>query len=275
MAAYFLGIGINDYPGTGSDLTGCVNDAIDWRNAMSKFAKSGSLLTDRTATKKNIIAAVKNLLRQLKSGDWAVITYSGHGTWVPDNDGDELDGRDECFVPYDWDNLIRDDEVHTLLQDRPAGTFVFLVSDSCNSGSVFRFASGLKGTDAPPRLRFLPPDVVLGGNKKLRKDAGSEREKAARIAKRVRASTPIISPGVVHFAGCRDVEFSYDASFNNRPNGAFTYAALDALRSATKRTTFNSWMTAIKRVLPSRSYPQTPLINARPSESSLLLPFLK
>ena len=27
---FALCIGINDYPGTGSDLSGCVNDANDW-----------------------------------------------------------------------------------------------------------------------------------------------------------------------------------------------------------------------------------------------------
>ena len=30
MAKHALCIGINDYPGTGSDLSGCVNDANDW-----------------------------------------------------------------------------------------------------------------------------------------------------------------------------------------------------------------------------------------------------
>ena len=30
-----LCIGINDYPGTGSDLAGCVNDANDWAEALA------------------------------------------------------------------------------------------------------------------------------------------------------------------------------------------------------------------------------------------------
>ena len=29
-----LHIGINDYPGTGSDLSGCINDANDWREML-------------------------------------------------------------------------------------------------------------------------------------------------------------------------------------------------------------------------------------------------
>ena len=38
MTKFALCIGINDYPGTDSDLAGCVNDANDWAAA---FAKRG------------------------------------------------------------------------------------------------------------------------------------------------------------------------------------------------------------------------------------------
>ena len=34
MTKRALCIGINDYPGTGSDLAGCVNDANDWGDAL-------------------------------------------------------------------------------------------------------------------------------------------------------------------------------------------------------------------------------------------------
>ncbi|MGE5839594.1 MAG: caspase family protein, partial [Deltaproteobacteria bacterium] len=36
MAKRALCIGINDYPGTGSDLAGCVNDANDWAVLLKK-----------------------------------------------------------------------------------------------------------------------------------------------------------------------------------------------------------------------------------------------
>ncbi len=38
MAKNALCIGINDYPGTGSDLAGCVNDANDWAAALAAKA---------------------------------------------------------------------------------------------------------------------------------------------------------------------------------------------------------------------------------------------
>jgi hypothetical protein len=34
MAKTALCIGINDYPGTANDLSGCINDAQDWANTL-------------------------------------------------------------------------------------------------------------------------------------------------------------------------------------------------------------------------------------------------
>jgi metacaspase-1 len=57
-------------------------------------------------------------------------------------------------------------------------------------------------------------------------------------------------------AGCKDPEYSYDASFNGRPNGAFTRVAIDALRK--NPATPKAWMTDIRTKLPTEIYPQTP-----------------
>jgi metacaspase-1 len=62
-------------------------------------------------------------------------------------------------------------------------------------------------------------------------------------------------------SGCRDLEYSYDAHFGGRPNGAFTYVALAALRDLPANATYADWMSAIARQLPSQDYPQTPGID--------------
>jgi hypothetical protein len=59
-------------------------------------------------------------------------------------------------------------------------------------------------------------------------------------------------------SGCRDTEYSYDASFNGRPNGAFTFVALQALKSLAATATYRDWYTAIRQKLPTAEYPQTP-----------------
>ncbi len=59
-------------------------------------------------------------------------------------------------------------------------------------------------------------------------------------------------------SGCQDVEYSYDAWFSSRPNGAFTFVALATLAKLPKEATYQDWYKAIRKVLPSQQYPQSP-----------------
>src|SRR4030042_3457117 len=108
-----LCIGINDYPGTGSDLAGCVNDAKDWAAALRRHGFTVTKILDKQATGASIRNGIKALVTQAKRGDLVVIQYSGHGSFVPDEDGDEPDGTDGCLCPYDIrpNAPITDDEV--------------------------------------------------------------------------------------------------------------------------------------------------------------------
>jgi hypothetical protein len=63
-------------------------------------------------------------------------------------------------------------------------------------------------------------------------------------------------------AGCRDNEYSYDAVFAKRPNGAFTFVALRALRLLNAGATYADWYKMIRRGLPSEDYPQRPQLGA-------------
>ncbi|WP_366938088.1 caspase family protein, partial [Sulfurovum sp.] len=53
-----LHIGINEYPGTGSDLSGCVNDADDWREALEKRDFLTTSLLNGEAKKSDMIEAI-------------------------------------------------------------------------------------------------------------------------------------------------------------------------------------------------------------------------
>lgn len=46
---YALCIGINDYPGTQSDLADCVNDANDWKKALKSRGFEVTTLLDKKA----------------------------------------------------------------------------------------------------------------------------------------------------------------------------------------------------------------------------------
>ena len=132
-----LHIGINDYPGTGSDLSGCVNDANDWREAMEALDFQATSYLDGQATKTNMHEAISKIVGDTGQNDIAVITYSGHGTWVSDQDGDESDGRDEALCPHDitQGEILTDDELYEIFSERKRGARIIFVSDSCHSGT--------------------------------------------------------------------------------------------------------------------------------------------
>jgi len=252
---YALCIGINDYPGTDSDLSGCVNDANDWGAALQKRGFTVAKMLNKTATGRNMRDAIKAVVSQASAGDTVLIQYSGHGSYVPDQNGDEPDGVDECLCPYDLSKgLITDDELFDLYNAKKSGVRVVMISDSCHSGTVARFAPimtppTIKGGKAPQRkVRFLPPAAFL-----------SKREVAKLGARRAsRSSSPPGRFASLLMSGCQDTEFSYDAIFQGRPNGAFSFVALRALASLPSQATFNDWHKAIRRLLPSQQYPQSP-----------------
>jgi len=257
MAKNALCIGINDYPGTGSDLAGCINDANDWKAALEQRGFRVQSLLNEQATKQAMQQAIKRLVQSAQPGDLLVITYSGHGSWIPDTDQDEPDARDEVLCPYDiaQKRPLTDDELYDIFAERKRGVRIVMISDSCHSGSVTRMPGVRGGTDAP-RVRFLPPEHFLS---------------PADLRKAARQATPRVSGaprpfGGVLLSGCQDTEYSYDATFNRRPNGAFTYFALKALSDIPADASYRDWYQAIRAELPNQSQPQTPNFGGTPSQ---------
>jgi hypothetical protein len=250
MTKRALCVGINDYPGTNSDLRGCVNDARDWANELTRRGYTVDTLLDKEASRAGIVDALTALIDSAGSGDSRVFTFSGHGSWLPDEDGDEDDDRDEMLCPHDINRrqYLMDDDLAEIFARKATGVSLFFVSDSCHSGTVARFRPPFdpRARETAPLPRFLPPATFL-------KDADS-------LAALTRAvATPRVSrqkyPAVL-LAGCRDFEYSYDAYFNGRPNGAMTAVALQALKN--NPGTPRKWVSEIRKHLPSAVHPQTP-----------------
>ena len=255
MALSAICIGINDYPGTQSDLHGCVNDANDWANELRRRGFEASTLLDKRATGAEIRKRIVNLVTGAKPGDTVVVQFSGHGSFVPDESGDEPDGTDECICPSDTGRgYITDDELFELFAAKENGVQIVMISDSCHSGTITKFAPvttppTTAGKAAPQRkVRFLPPANFLN-----RKDLGSLGAKRA-----LRRSSPPGRHAALTLSGCQDAEFSYDGFFLGRPNGVFSYVALEALKSLPAVATYRQWHEAIRRKLPSPQYPQSP-----------------
>ena len=225
-------VGINNYPGIFNDLKGCVNDAKDWSAWLQGLGFEVSLMLDSQATRTNVKAALQGLVNTTNAGDVAVFTYSGHGTQVTDFSSDEDDPYDEAICLYDG-NVI-DDELRVILEGLHRQATLVVISDSCFSGSVTRIA----GEKAIPR--FIPPTVSTAG----------------RTARRSFLLPEAIMPEIL-VTGCSDSEYSYDAEFNGRPNGAMTALALSVIRQ-NPNATYREFYTGLRALLPSEDYPQAP-----------------
>ncbi|MGH7149130.1 MAG: caspase family protein [Planctomycetota bacterium] len=245
-----LCVGINDYPGTGSDLGGCVNDAKDWKSVLETRGFAATLLLDGEATRSRMVEELQGLVAGAPAESTLIFTYSGHGSWLPDDEGDEPDGRDEMLCPHDVaeGQYLMDDDLALLFAEKTPGTRLFFISDSCHSGTVARLQPPLfpEAAATHPRPRFLPPATFL----KSPKDQ-SRLRRIALLGRSSRQKYPALLA-----AGCRDVEYSYDAVFNGRPNGAFTRVALEVLKKGPR--TPREWMTEIRKHLPTATYLQTP-----------------
>ena len=125
MAKKAVLIGIN-YPGTKAELRGCVNDVRRMYKCLVErygFAEEDITVlidTDDSYTKptgKIIRKALADLVGSADSGDVLVVHYSGHGTRLPAETGEDDDtGYDECIVPCDM-NLITGELLSFVIED--------------------------------------------------------------------------------------------------------------------------------------------------------------
>jgi hypothetical protein len=165
-------VGINKFANYSQfTLNGCVNDAKDmaalYKDLLDFKTRDMTILTDAQATKANIMAKLKAMVADARAGKlgYLVFSLSSHGTQMNDTSGDEPDGKDEAFVPYDiaekrgkWDpsHIISDDELHDLLVQLPANVLLKVYLDTCHSGSGLHGAEF--GLHAPKPRYIAPPD---------------------------------------------------------------------------------------------------------------------
>jgi hypothetical protein len=265
--AHIATIGI-DYRGTPNQLAGCIADATTWGQWARPFAKRTLDRIEGDATLNGIVDVVRDLFSQLKAGDLAIITRSGHGTKVPDRSNDEADGQDEAFVPYDYrNNLLLDDQYRDLLATRPQGTYVMLIDDFCHSGTAARGFIRQHLEAIPGMPRYVPFHSLEGEMC----PAVVARLCSPRV--KSRGGLESIDEGVIQITGCLDTEFSYDANFDGKPNGAATYYLNRAYRTLPQGGTFNQWYKALKTYLPKiGKYPQTPQLNASEAMKEWVVP---
>lgn len=231
MARRAICVGINRFAKFPQfELRGCVNDAKDMaalaRSLLGFKAKEVSVLTDAQATKAAILAKLKAAVADAKAGklSYLLFSLSSHGTQLADPSGDEPDGMDEAFVPYDiaqkgdaWDpaHIISDDELHDLFVQLPSTVLLEVFLDTCHSGS------GLRGAEFSlnaPRARYVaPPAGEFQGAVRQRSVRGFTLGAPDAAAREVAGAHHVL------WTGCKSNQTSADAYFDGRYSGAFTY----------------------------------------------------
>lgn len=242
-----LCVGINDYPGSSNDLQGCVNDARDWSGLLkTRFTfDSVKTLLDSQATASNVKNELQSLISNSKAGDIIVFTYSGHGTTVSDDNGDEEDRLDEAICCYD--NIVRDDELRKIISTTPSGVKLTIISDSCHSGTITREFlikenSIAKAGRPAPKPRYMPSPI------------------STRSKKAIQADKPFLSQEnmiEILLTGCRNIEYSYDANIKGKFMGAMSSSAIEIIK-ANPTTTWNEFYKELRKILPSKRFRQTP-----------------
>jgi hypothetical protein len=152
MKKKWLGVALDIYddPDNGRNLVAC-NKAINgWRNLLENqfgfehiATKTNSPITDKNATRSNVLMALENMVESASENDIHVFVFVGHGDFQKDSFSilqDELlfehnDCHDEKILLFGPDQ-ITDDELRALLNKNPKkGLFIFIF-DCCYAGNI-------------------------------------------------------------------------------------------------------------------------------------------
>lgn len=236
--------GINNYPGTNRDLKGCVNDANEWSKLLREtYGFRVTTLLDKQVTHENFTETLGNYIADSRAGDYIVGTYSGHGTHVPDQKGDESDGRDEALCLYD--GFLIDDVIRDMFKALHPEAHLTFISDSCHSGTLTRQFMNLMSFEDMPMPRYMPPEDDDEAFSTRGSDIGS------------RIFHPEEGMNEILISGCLPKEYSYDARIGGTYRGAMSYYAINILRQF-PIITYDNFYKKLQQSLPSGQYPQTP-----------------
>lgn len=243
---YALLVGVGRYPNLPDSLrlNGPPNDVRLMREYLTK---KGNFLEDHITcltddgpqqpSYANIIAELENLKAKLTSGDFALLYFSGHGSQQPDRPGPdvELDGYDEIFLPTDvkgWnkgkhavENSIADDKIAEFIRAyRRKGADVWVVFDSCHSGTMTREAS-----EGGTRIRQVPPKYFGIPKRYRRIDTSTFTD--------ISTKSPVFGPGaLIQFFASQADQVALEmplplgvAESEQEVLGIFTYSLLSVL----------------------------------------------
>jgi len=257
-------VGIN-YTGTGNDLRGCINDAMNMNTLLKDLNfQQTKLILEKEATTQGIMDGLRWLVEGAVPGDVLVFHYSGHGSQIRSTI--EPDGLDEIICPIDlnWrDRVITDNELKAVFHSVPNGVNVSVILDCCHSATgldqeetLFEQARVQMHQDAPlakeDGSRFLPMPADVEAY--IRNEGLELRE--FKTSRDINRSALLI-------AGCMPHQTSADALLDGQYQGAATYALLKALKADKK--TYRDVAQFMSDFMVKTGFSQRPQLDGHPS----------
>ena len=234
-------IGINYINCPPNTLNGCWNDAYNIHRFLSSKGMKPSqirLMTDEGGNKgtpnwptaENIKIAMTSFIASGVVGDKLIFSYSGHGGLLPNKNGQELSGFDECIYGCDLEKIIDDDLRKILIDSLKEGVQLRCVLDCCHSGT---------GLDLP--YLYTIPEGLIKEEKNL----------------------PLGDRDVVCISACLDIETAADAYINKTYQGALTSHLLQAMKNKKLPDQWRwcDFLTVLKYHVIKDGYKQTPQIS--------------
>ncbi len=249
---YSLHIGLNKvdakhYEGWDGKLNFAEQDAIDMRSlAIASHLDENKLLLSDQATRKNILSSINHLTKIAKKGDFIFVSYSGHGSVMPNMNTQVTDKTDETWCCFD--GMLLDKELLNLWSQCSAGVQVLLVSDSCHSGDITR--------DIPQAGSEIVPRTIKQLNKLKASKIVSNH---ADFYKTVEEKIPVINPNNlsahVKLIGACDAG---TVSYEGNGNGELTLAVKTAFDSGNFKGNYDAFFKLILEKIATKE--QTPVL---------------
>lgn len=142
-----LAIGLNKvnpahYAGWDGELFACESDAKDMAALARSKGFSVTIVVTAEAKRMKVLSELQLAAESLVAGDIFMLSYSGHGGQVYDENGDEKSNGPDDVLDETWclfDGQMIDDELYAVFRKFKSGVRILVFSDSCHSGTVAKF----------------------------------------------------------------------------------------------------------------------------------------
>lgn len=233
----------DQYQGWDGALGGCEPDARDMKAIADAAGFRSSLILTSEASSGRLLSELRRAATELTAGDILLLTYSGHGGQVPNTNGDdESDGLDETWCLFDRE--VIDDELFAAFARFVPGVRIFVLSDSCHSGTVAKLKPF--AAMAPQQTPRVMPHHI--GEKVYEAKKAFYDGLQATLPPFERSG---VLASVLLISGCQDHQLSGDLG----TNGVFTVALKSIWNKGQFGGNYRAFHSAIQAIMPLNQQP--------------------